>query len=58
MGIGLFVLPFLFWLGGTHSGILVIWSAVIALIVIIKFLPIALKALAKNKNIKDYIKGH
>jgi glycerol-3-phosphate acyltransferase PlsY len=58
MGIGLFVLPFLFWLGGTHSGILVIWSAVIACIVVIRFLPTALKALAKNKNIKDYIQGH
>jgi glycerol-3-phosphate acyltransferase PlsY len=58
MGIGLFVLPFLFWLGGTHSGMLVIWSAVIACIVIIRFLPTAVQALAKNKNINDYIKGH
>jgi glycerol-3-phosphate acyltransferase PlsY len=57
MGIALLVLPFLFWLGGTHSGLLVIWYIVIALIVAGKFFPAALKALAKNKNLKDYIKG-
>ena len=58
MGIALLVLPFLFWLGGTHSGVLVIWYIVIALIVAGKFFPNALKALAKNKNLKSYIKGH
>ena len=58
MGIGLLVLPFLFWLGGNHSGMLVMWSVAIALIVAAKFLPTALRALAKNKNIKDYLKGH
>jgi len=57
MGIALLTLPFLFWLGGTHSGILVIWYIAIALIVAGKFFPNALKALAKNKNLKDYIKG-
>ena len=57
MGIALLVLPFLFWLGGTHSGLLVIWYIVISLIVAGKFFPAALKALAKNKNLKDYIKG-
>jgi len=58
MGIATLVLPFLFWLGGTHSGVLVIWSVTIAIIVVAKFLPTALRALSKNKNIKDYIKGH
>jgi len=58
MGIALLTLPFLFWLGGTHSGILVIWYIAIALIVAGKFFPNALKALAKNKNLKSYIKGH
>ena len=57
MGIALLTLPFLFWLGGTHSGILVIWYIAIALIVAGKFFPNALKALAKNKNLKSYIKG-
>jgi acyl phosphate:glycerol-3-phosphate acyltransferase len=58
LGMGLMALPFLFWLGGTHSGLLVIWYIVIAIIAAAKFTPTALKALSKNKNIKDHIKGH
>jgi acyl phosphate:glycerol-3-phosphate acyltransferase len=58
MGTGLLALPFLFWLGGNHSGILVIWSVVIGFIIAAKFTPTALRALSKNKNIKDFIKGH
>ena len=58
LGMGLMALPFLFWLSGTHSGLLVIWYIVIAVIAAAKFTPTALKALSKNKNIKDYIKGH
>jgi len=57
MGLGLLSLPFLFLLGGAHSGILVIWSVVIGLIITAKFTPTALRALAKTKNIKDFIKG-
>lgn len=57
LGIGLMVLPFLFWLGRTHSGLLVIWYVVIALIVFGIFLPTALRALAKSKNIRDFIMG-
>ena len=57
MGIALLVLPFLFWLGGTHSGMLVIWAGVIALIVAVRFLPTALKALKKTKDVKSFIKG-
>jgi len=58
MGLGLLSLPFIFWLGGTHSGMLVIWSVVIGLIIAGKFTPTALRALAKTKNIKDFIKGN
>jgi hypothetical protein len=36
----------------------VMWSVAIAIIVVAKFLPTALRALTKNKNIKDYLKGH
>ena len=57
MGLGLLSLPFIFWLGGTHSGMLVIWSVVMGLIIAAKFTPTALRALAKTKNIKDFIKG-
>ena len=58
MGIGLLALPFMFWLGGSHSGMLVIWSVAMGLIIAGKFLPTALRALAKTKNVKDFIKGH
>ena len=58
MGIGLLALPFIFWLSGTHSGMLVIWSVVIGLIIAGKFLPTALRALKKTKDVKDFIKGH
>jgi acyl phosphate:glycerol-3-phosphate acyltransferase len=58
LGMGLMALPFLFWLSGTHSGLLVIWYIVIGVIAAAKFTPTALRALSKNKNIKDYIKGH
>ena len=57
MGLGLLALPFIFWLGGTHSGMLVIWSVVIGLIIAGKFTPTALRALAKTKNIKDFIEN-
>jgi glycerol-3-phosphate acyltransferase PlsY len=58
LGIGLMVLPFLFWMGGTHSGILVVWYVVIAVIAAGKFTPTAIKALKKNKNIRNFIRGH
>lgn len=58
MGIGLISLPFIFWLGGTHSGLLVVWSVLVGLIIAGKFLPTALRALSKTKGIKDFIKGH
>jgi glycerol-3-phosphate acyltransferase PlsY len=58
LGLGLMALPFLFWLSGPHSGLLVIWYIVVAVIAAAKFTPTALRALAKNKNLKDYLKGH
>ena len=58
MGIGLLSLPFIFWLGGTHSGLLVVWSVIVALIIAGKFLPTALKALSKTTDVKGFIKGH
>ena len=58
MGIGLLALPFIFWLSGPHSGMLIIWSVVIGLIIAVKFLPTALRALSKTKGVKDFIKGH
>lgn len=57
MGIGLLALPFLSWLS-MHSGQFVIWTLVVGLIIAVKFTPTALAALAKSKNLKDFIKGH
>lgn len=57
MGIGLVSLPFIAWLMGTHSGMFVIWSVIVGLMVVIKFLPTALASIAKSKGIKDFIRG-
>jgi glycerol-3-phosphate acyltransferase PlsY len=57
MGIGLIALPFIAWLMGTHSGMFVIWSVVVGLMVVAKFAPTALASIAKSKGIKDFIRG-
>ena len=57
MGIGLMSLPFIAWLMGTHSGMFVIWSVVVGLMVVAKFAPTALASIAKSKGIKDFIRG-
>ena len=57
MGIGLIVLPFIAWLMGTHSGMFVIWSVVVGLLVVAKFAPIALASIAKSSGLKDFIRG-
>ncbi|HEY40510.1 MAG TPA: hypothetical protein G4O18_01480 [Dehalococcoidia bacterium] len=57
MGIGLIALPFIAWLMGTHSGMFVVWSVVVGLMVVAKFAPTALASIAKSKGIKDFIRG-
>ena len=57
MGIGLGALPFITWLG-MHSGAFVIWSVVVGIIVVVKFLPTAWAAWTKSEGIKDFIRGH
>lgn len=57
MGIGLIALPFIAWLMGTHSGMFVIWSVVVGLMIVAKFAPTALASIAKSKGIKDFIRG-
>ena len=56
MGIGLIALPFIAWLG-THSGMFVVWSVVVGLLVVAKFAPIALASIAKSSGLKDFIRG-
>jgi glycerol-3-phosphate acyltransferase PlsY len=57
MGIGLIALPFIAWLMGEHSGMFVIWSVVVGLMVVAKFAPTALASIAKSKSLKDFIRG-
>ena len=57
MGIGLVCLPFIAWLMGTHSGMFVIWSVIVGLLVLVKFLPTALASIAKSSSVKDFIRG-
>lgn len=56
MGIGLVALPFLGWLS-MHSGLFVVWSVVTGLVIAAKFAPTAFAAIARSKNLKDFIKG-
>jgi glycerol-3-phosphate acyltransferase PlsY len=56
MGLGLVSLPFLGWLS-MHSGLFVIWSLVVGIIIAIKFASTAAGAIAKSTGIKDFIKG-
>ncbi len=57
MGLGLVSLPFLGWLS-IHSGLFVIWSLVVGMIIAIKFASTAIKVVTKSTSIWDFIKGH
>ncbi len=57
MSIGLVSLPFIAWLG-MHSGLFVIWSMVLGIIIVIRFLPTAMRAWAETGNKRDFIFGH
>ena len=56
MGLGLVALPFLGWLS-MHSGLFVIWSLVVGIIIAIKFASTAVGVIAKSTSIRDFIKG-
>ena len=56
MGLGLVSLPFLGWLS-MHSGLFVIWSLVVGIIIAIKFASTAVGVIAKSTSIWDFIKG-
>lgn len=57
MGIGLLALPFIAWLS-MHSGLFVIWSVVLGIIIAAKFVPTAISVIAQSTGIKDFIRGH
>jgi len=54
MFVGLVALPFIIWLG-MHSGIGTIMAVIVGLVIVIKFLPTARAAWARNKSKKDFI---
>jgi len=58
MGIGLVALPFIAWLGGTHSGLFVVWSVAVGILIAVKFAPAAVAAFAQSNGIRDFIRGH
>lgn len=58
MGVGLVALPFIAWLGGTHSGLFVTWSVVVGVLVAAKFAPTAITAVQRSTGVKDFIRGH
>jgi glycerol-3-phosphate acyltransferase PlsY len=54
MGIGLLALPFIGWLG-MHSTPFIIFSVVLGVIILVKFIPTALLTLAKTRGVKGFV---
>jgi len=54
MGIGLFALPFIGWLG-MHSASFVIFSVVLGLVILVKFVPTARLTAARTKGVKSFV---
>jgi glycerol-3-phosphate acyltransferase PlsY len=54
MGAGLLSLPFIAWLG-MKSAPFIIYSVVLGLIILAKFIPTAVAAAARNRNVKGFI---
>ena len=54
MGIGLIALPFIAWLG-LHSSQFVIFSVILGLVILLKFVPTAIEALRRTRGAKDFI---
>jgi glycerol-3-phosphate acyltransferase PlsY len=57
MGLALVALPFLAWLS-MHSGLFVIWSVVVGVIIAVKFASTGISVIRKSTSIWDFIKGH
>jgi glycerol-3-phosphate acyltransferase PlsY len=54
MGIGLLALPFISWLG-MHSTPFIIFSVILGLVILVKFIPTAMPVLAKAKSVKGFV---
>jgi glycerol-3-phosphate acyltransferase PlsY len=54
MGAGILALPFISWLG-MQSAQFVIFSAVLGLIILVKFIPTAVAAAARTRSVKGFV---
>jgi glycerol-3-phosphate acyltransferase PlsY len=54
MGAGLLALPFIAWLG-MHSAPFIIFSVVLGLIILVKFIPTAVAAVARTRSVKGFV---
>lgn len=54
MGVGLLSLPFIAWLG-MKSAPFIIYSVVLGLVILAKFIPTAIAAAARNRSVKGFI---
>ena len=54
MGVGLLSLPFIAWLG-MHSGMFVIYSVALGLVIAAKFTPTAVAAVARSGTVRGFI---
>lgn len=57
MGVGLVFLPLVIWLM-THSELASVLAVILGVLVAIRFLPTAMAAWAKSKDVSDFIRGH
>jgi glycerol-3-phosphate acyltransferase PlsY len=54
MGVGLLSLPFISWLG-MHSAPFIIFSVVLGLVILVKFIPTAMRTVARTRSVKGFI---
>jgi glycerol-3-phosphate acyltransferase PlsY len=54
MGVGLLSLPFIGWLG-VHSTPFIIFSVVLGVVILAKFIPTAMLTLAKTRGVKGFV---
>jgi glycerol-3-phosphate acyltransferase PlsY len=54
LGVGLLSLPFISWLG-MHSTPFIIFSVVLGLIILVKFIPTAMATMARTKGVKNFV---
>jgi glycerol-3-phosphate acyltransferase PlsY len=54
MGVGLLSLPFISWLG-MHSAPFIIFSVVLGLVILVKFIPTAMRTVASTRSVRGFV---